>query len=118
MKKALYLLLVALLISEYGGQTTEKVCGGVANSQSDCEKLKLGEGYYRCCFVEQEGKVQGQSIDYKGCVPVTKEIYDKIDDYIDEQEDNAEAGVEIDEYSIDCGSNYLVVSLLIIILLF
>ena len=53
------------------------------------------------------------------CGFVTKDEYDDIDDYIDKSEELSEAaGLSDVDISIDCGSNYLLISLLLLFLLF
>jgi len=54
----------------------------------------------------------------KYCLPLTKDEYDKIDDFVDAAEKGVGEGSEIDDYSIDCASNYIMISLLSLILLF
>ena len=50
----------------------------------------------------------------KMCVPVTKDQYDEIDDAIDEYE--GQPGYE--DVSIDCEANYIMISLISLVLLF
>lgn len=110
--KTLYVLLVLTLIA----QCLSTKCVDFTQQPSkaeDCNNRELDSGYYRCCFMEVETKKSGKT---KYCGPVTKEQYDDIDDYIDKAEDNAEVTVE--DFSIDCGSNYIVISILSLILLF
>ena len=117
MKKAFYFLLIATFIWQYSGKDcysldfdyTEE--GDIDRSKlatgvDDCESRDLPDGYYRCCFLEYSG--------VKMCVPIDKDSYDDIDDMIDEYE--KEEGVK--DVSLDCGSNYIVISLLSLILLF
>jgi len=116
MKEALYLLIGALLLS----QTIQEKCDTEDNSingVSDCEKRDLDTDEYRCCFYEQEYKIQGKTIKSKGCTAVTKAEFDDIDDYIDKGEESAKAhGAEIKDFDIDCNSNYITISLLLLIL--
>ena len=82
----------------------------------DCNNRELDSGeYYRCCFIEAEMK----GVESKTCLPLSKEEYDDIGDYIDKSEKAAkDMGVDVEDYSIDCGSNYIVISILSLILLF
>ena len=75
----------------------------------ECNKINPGDGFYRCCFIK--GKFKGES--GESCTSVTKAQYDDIDDAIEAYE---KAGYDID--SLDCGSNYIIISLLSLILLF
>ena len=76
----------------------------------ECNKIGPDEGGYRCCFIK--GKFAGES--WEGCASVTKTQYDDIDDAIEAYE--KAWGADID--SLDCGSNYIIISLLSLILLF
>ena len=104
MSKAFFLLLITFLISQYNGldcsddQTPTKA--------EDCNGREKGNDVYRCCFLEA-----GEAI--KNCEPVTKEGYDKIADVVEELK--KQYGVDV---SIDCGANYIIVSLISLILLF
>ena len=126
MNKAIYLLLLSLLLSQIYCDTTpadyKNYCGyeedGTVKDEDNCHNRKLEDGDYRCCFVEVEGKYQGQKMERKSCLPLTKDEYDKIDDFVDAQEKIVGEGNEIDDFSIDCASNYIMISLLSLILLF
>ena len=109
--KTLYVLLVLTLIA----QCLSTKCGDapLPTKAEDCNNRELDSGEYRCCFVEYEVKGFGEM---KACGAVTKEQYDDIDDYIDKNEDLL--GDTVEDFSIDCGSNYIVISILSLILLF
>ena len=109
--KTLYVLLVLTLIA----QCLSTKCGDapLPTKAEDCNNRELDSGEYRCCFIEVEIKKVGKS---KACGAVTKEQYDDIDDYVDDYEDKA--GDTVEDFSIDCGSNYIVISILSLILLF
>ena len=117
MKKALFLLIAVLLLAKFNCDEEEEYCGDEEyepKNVDDCQKLKLpndeeGENYKHCCFLEAKFKgVKGKS-----CIPLTQKQYDDIDDFIDKGEDAGYSDV-----SLDCGSNYIMVSLLSLILLF
>ena len=76
----------------------------------ECNKIGPDDGDYRCCFIK--GKFGGKS--WEGCTSVTKAQYDDIDDAIEAYEKAMEADID----SLDCGSNYIIISLLSLILLF
>ena len=110
--KTLYVLLVLTLIA----QCLSTKCGDLTQQPSkaeDCNNRDLESGEYRCCFIEADVKGIGET---KYCGAVTKEQYDDIDDFIDKVEKAGKDTVE--DYSIDCGSNYIVISILSLILLF
>ena len=108
--KTLYVLLVLTLIA----QCLSTKCGDPTqpSKAEDCNNRELDSGEYRCCFIEFEIK----GVKSKACGAVTKEQYDDIDDYIDKNEDTL--GDTVEDFSIDCGSNYIVISILSLILLF
>ena len=114
MKKSIFLLIAILLVAKFNcedGDDDDEYCSGKnAKSVDDCQKLKLftadGVEYKHCCFLD--AKKSGD--DVKACVPLTQKDYDEIDDYIDNQ--NIYSDV-----SLDCSSNYIIVSILSLILL-
>ena len=109
--KTLYALLIILLFAQIICQEDDVVlCDSAKKKNADeCNKINPVAGFYRCCFIK--GKFLGQS--EERCTSVTKEQYDDIDDTIEAYE---KAGADID--SLDCGSNYIIISLLSLILLF
>ena len=112
MKNTLFLTFAILLVLQFNFVTNS--CSGDASSVEDCQSKTLGTGQYKCCF--GEGEWDGGS--GSGCIPLTKDQYDNIDDYIDKEEENAEnSGLNDYELDIDCSSNYLLISLLSLILL-
>ena len=110
--KTLYALLIILLFAQIICDADDvDGCDGTEKKNADeCNKINPAEGFYRCCFI----KVKSEEGSWEGCYPVTKAQYDDIDDAIEEYEKNAEADVD----SLDCGSNYIIISLLSLILLF
>ena len=107
--KTLYALLIILLFAQIICDADG--CYGTKKKNADeCNKINPAEGFYRCCFI----KVKSEEESYEGCYPVTKAQYDDIDNAIEEYEKNAEADID----SLDCGSNYIIISLLSLILLF
>ena len=109
MKNTLFLTFAILLVLQFNFVTND--CGGSGSKVEDCQSKTLGTGEYKCCF--WEGEWDGGS--GSGCGPLTKDQYDNIDDYIDKEEENA--GLDDYELDIDCSSNYLLISLLSLILL-
>ena len=115
--KALYTLLIILLITQYNSQK----CNGEveATSVSQCQSLTLEKGDYKCCLFEVEYEdLSGKDITLKTCDGVTKSQYDDIDNMIDFYEGFMEGfGYDVDDIDIDCGSKYLVISLISLALL-
>ena len=94
-------------------------CEGAASSVSDCEKRDLETGAYRCWYGEVKAYVLGQTIDKKECGPLTKEEYDNIEKYMEDGRKQIESlGGKIDKFKIDCNSNYIIISMLALLLLF
>ncbi len=120
MKKALFFLVVILLLNL---DTADPCKNAEAKGVADCEKLDAGEGFYKCCYYEGDWEYMGEKGTEKGCESITKDNYDNIKDYIKKlengelDEDEDDDGGELD-ISIDCGSNYIIIPMLSLILLF
>ena len=104
MNKIFYLLLIALIVCSIKCVDTCDDDNSSNPSVDYCNSLRLADGDYRCCFLEFSG---GQC-----CQSVTKGEYDEIDDYIDLLESGG-----LDDVDIDCGSKYIISSLLALILI-
>ena len=104
MNKISYLLLLALIICYIKCDASE--CDGeTGNNADECNALKKSSDYYKCCFAEYSGG--------KSCVSVTEAQYDDIDEFIDNAEDDG----GIKDLEIDCGSKYIIFSLLSLIII-
>ena len=108
--KTLHWLLVALLLSLYSseedeGENEKKYCdSGTPSKAKDCHDRPLSPNtdYKYCCFLKfKDGELE--------CESMTQKEYDEIEDLMDKSGE-----VE----SIDCGSNYIIISLLSLMLLF
>ena len=118
-------LLIVLLVSQY---YCEKTCSSFvsANSYNDCKDLKLSSNGYRCCYLEYTYDYLGEKVTTKRCDDISKYYYDNLDDYEDTIEIIVDSlgGNNVIVKTIDCGSkstndsNYLVISLFSLILLF
>ena len=104
MKKALYLLFAILLLAKLN--SADKCFDD--ESKLSCDKREL-DGFYRCC--KMEFKFEGTKSE--DCIPVTKDQYKKIKDFIKEYKNKAET--EVEDVEIDCSSNYMIISLLTLI---
>ena len=94
-------------------------CGGLATSISDCEKRTLPAGDYRCCFVDSKVTVMGEVQITKECGSLIKEEYDNIDKVLEDGKKRIEEfDGKINKFSIDCNSNYIIISKLALLLLF
>ena len=110
MKKFLCLFLFALIMQTYCQNDDGINCyKDGASGVEECEKLNAGEGNH-CCFIKYEYKDETET----ECDSLTNAQYDDIKDYISKEEDESEEDVEI---SIDCSSNYIAISLLLLFLL-
>ena len=116
MNKIFYLLLIALIVCSIKCVEDCKHPDSSRVSVDYCNSLQVDTGDYRCCFVEYSGG--------KDCRSLSKEEYDDIDrslskeeyDDIDRAIDAAE-GEGWDDVDIDCGSKYIISSLLTVILI-
>ena len=118
MKQTLFLLLTILLVSQFYCQLSECQKKTSAKKKKECNDLKVSDGMYKCCYVKLKSKVGGISIDYEGCQEIDKNSYDNIDDMIKKAEKDAkDAGGEYDLDTYDCNSNYLLISIMSLILL-
>ena len=114
--KLLYTLLICLLLS----LSMNEICDEVeATKASDCEKLELESGDYRCCFIDAKYTMLGETIIEKQCNGVTKKEYDDIENYIKIEKKFLEAmGAKFDKFEVECNSKYLFASMLLSLLLF
>ena len=114
MKQTLFLLLTILLVSQFYCQLSECQQKTSAKKKKECNDLKVSVGMYKCCYVK------GKTVlgDYEGCQEINKDYYDNIKDYLKKAEDSAKkAGEEYDLDKFDCNSNYLLISIISLILL-
>jgi len=79
-----------------------------ASSVKDCDKLEKLNGYPYCCYF----KGKDEDGERETCLPLTKDNYDNIKDYIKEFEKD---GGKVKK--LDCKSFYLELSVLIFIFL-
>ena len=124
MRKVLFFLFVALLISQYycedellkEGDDPGDCPKDDVSKAKDCKDRNVGNGYHKCCFWDYETVYPDDPDENekgKDCYPVTKVQYEKIKDYIDLQKKAAKAeGASKTELSIDCGSNYIIISII------
>ena len=111
--KALYFLLLALLLS----QTFSRSCSGSATEASECHNAEKATTAYRCCYLDQKYTLGGQSFEDKKCSPVTETEYLNIKTIVEAAETAAKAigatGISI---KINCDSKYLVSSILTLLI--
>ena len=116
MKKTIFLLLAILLISfSNQSECTDKKG---AKNKKDCNSLKISDDAYKCCYTHVKGEEGGVKIDVEGCSEIEKKDYDRIKDYISEMEKEAkDEGGKLEVKKFDCSSNYLLISIMSLILL-
>lgn len=115
--KVQYLILFALLLSLYNCEDCSSIEPEKASNCHDNKK----DGYH-CCYltVKIKNTKTGTNGESFSCTLVSDEYYNKIEEYvkdskkaIEDAQKNTEATIKI-----DCGSNYIIYSLLSLILLF
>ena len=114
--KALYALLVILLISHYKSEKCNSQT--IPSKVKDCLDRDLEKGGYKCCMMNIEIKegVEGNNKTY--CVSLEKSDYEDLVKYMKEVVRNNEGNKTIKDAKINCGSSYIFVSILSLILLF
>ena len=114
--KAMYLILfLCAFLNVALGQLCREA--GTTVESNVCPSFTVPDGFYRCCYVKTTVTVAGQSASVQACAPITEERYKNIDDYIKKAKEEAkQKGTVIDKISVDCRANYLVFSLLSLIL--
>ena len=116
MRKTLFLLsaILPMLYSLQEGDMCEEKEN--PKSKSDCNDRKIDEEYYKCCYVKYSMKLNGEKEDGEKCEAITKANYDRINDYIsDEEKDGRDVEYDIKKY--DCNSTYLLISIMSLIIL-
>ena len=115
--KVQYLILFALLLSLYNCEECYQIEPEKAANCHDNKK----DGYH-CCYQTTKSKNSktGSNGESFTCTLVSDDDYKKIEEYIKDQKKKYEESQKNTEYTIkiDCGSNYIIYSLLSLILLF
>ena len=107
MKSFMFIILVAILFSKYECVTE---CSGYGSNKADCNNRNLRASDFRCCYYYYE--LAGR--EYKECVPISKVAYDDFKTFLKFYEKVIKAA---DEFSFDCTSNYIAVSMFWVVLL-
>ena len=116
--KAQFLILFALILSLYNCEE----CGEIEPEKaSNCHDNKK-DGQH-CCYqtVKSKNTKTGSNGETFSCVVISDDDYKKIEDVISDRKkkyEEAYKNTEVSTYKIDCGSNYIIYSLLSLILLF
>ena len=113
--KALYALLIILLLSLYKAETCTDTTK--PSKASECNSRTIETNQYRCCYLYVKATFMSITSEDKKCLPVTQAEYDNIKQVITTTKEMAEkTGVKIDKIDIDCSSSYLYISLLALII--
>ena len=113
--KALYALLIILLLSLYKAETC--LATTKPSKASECNSRTLETNQYRCCYLYMKATVMSITSENQKCLPVTQTEYLNIKQVITTTKEMAEkTGVKIDKIDIDCSSSYLYISLLALII--
>ncbi len=113
--KPLYILLVALFFSlshcDDEGEATACSLMAQATGVEDCNSRKNPKDTteYACCLAKY--KLAG--VDLQACVSLSEDQYDDIDETIESFKKSG----NLEELDIDCNSNYIILSVLSLILL-
>ena len=112
--KALYLILFALLLSLYNCDKCDKQ---YPEKASECTDEKLEKAH--CCYLTTKRKHKnGSNSEGYTCTKITDDDYNKIEDWVKKYQDSIKADDWESTVKVDCGSKYIIYSLLSIILLF
>ena len=113
--KALYALLIILLLSLYKAETC--LATTQPSKASECNSRTLETNQYKCCYLYVKVTAMSITSEDKKCLPVTQAEYDNIKEVISKSKEIAEkTGVKVDKIDIDCSSSYLYISLLALII--
>ena len=107
MKSFIFIILVIILLSQYECATE---CSGNGSSKKDCNSRDIRASDYRCCYYYYQ--LAGR--EYKECVPISKVEYDDFETFLKFYEKVKKAA---DKFSFDCSSNYIIISMLWLVLL-
>jgi hypothetical protein len=115
--KVLFVLLISILVSLYKAEKCDS--DAKPKEASDCHNLdKSVDNQYKCCYVYEKYFLMGSLEKGKLCHPVTQIEFNNIKDVIKSYKDAIEKmGGILDTYNIDCSSNYLFISLLLLMIL-
>ena len=112
--KSLYASLIFLLISLYKAQEI-LYCWNMENpvGPKDCNYLPLQRDYYKCCYVREKYYYKGDFENRTACAPLGRYDYDNLAKQVKSKRDYLNAkGAIIQDFVVDCSSNYLYLSLL------
>lgn len=109
--RTLYLILVALLVSQISSRTCVDITAAAPTKASECNDATDKTSFYRCCYMYVKDKA---GTEVKMCVPIDEATYKEIGKTIDEKK---KAYSDLDKFEFDCNSKYVALSILSLILL-
>ena len=112
--KALFTLLLILLISQYNSESCNSQTK--PNKVEDCTERDLDvDDDYKCCKMNY---LFTNGTDRTYCQPLIKDEYEKIIEYLQNDVKKKGGNEVVVNATINCSSNYVMVSILSLILLF
>ncbi len=117
--KALFSLLIIIFLFQYSKETA---CNSKSNPSvvKDCIEIELEEEENKCCLFSYSINDTISIKEEKLCIGLTEEQYEDIKNVFKtevEKRENKEKGITVQHADIDCGTNYLIVSILSLIIL-
>ena len=115
--KGLHIVLAIILVALYNA--AEKCTDIFTPSKaSECNSLKVDDGFYKCCYVYTKISIAEVSRESKSCTEIDKTNYDNIKDFVKKSKEEMEkTGAKVSSFDIDCSSKYLYISLLLLMVL-
>ena len=117
MRKTSYFILFALALTFIKSLNDENWCFRYqGHNLNECKDLKLAEGYYKCCFAESITKKDNITKNINICINITKNDYENLEEFKRKAKKRSEdSGYEVLKYEVQCSSNYIFISLLLLI---
>ena len=113
--KSLYASLIFLLVSSLYKAQDLLYCDYMENpvGPKDCNYLPLRSDKYKCCYERKKYYYRGDFKNVTRCKPYKRKDYDNLAKVVKSERDYYKArGAIIQNYIVDCPSNYLYLSLL------
>ena len=115
--KALYALLLFLLLSKYNSETCSS--STAPGKVEDCTSRESEDDKDYCCFLKIDKEEGGKNVSSTFCKPLNEEEYQNITKVLeDEVKNNVGKGNKVQNANINCSANYLIISILSLIILF
>ena len=113
MKTLAFLISILLISNIFSSECSKKES---ASSAEDCNKLAVGSGKDKCCYIKYKYTEDSKEKEETGCHDITKAEYDDIKKTMED----LEKGAELDNLKIidlDCKNEYIKFSILSLIAL-